>query len=57
MKIRNNVSFYTVWNGFSTFFGEGKEITLRNGNTYAIIEGIKYLVNFDGNNCQSFTKI
>ena len=51
--IRNNVSFYEVCNGHSSYFGEGKEITLNNGSCYAIIKEKKYLVQFDGYNNQS----
>lgn len=37
MKIRENVTFYTIQNGHSTWFGNGKEVCLGNGNVYAII--------------------
>lgn len=44
MKIRINVTFYEVFNGFAKVVGIGKEITLANGNCYAIIDGKLFLV-------------
>jgi hypothetical protein len=52
MKVRKNVNFYNVQNGFSTFVGKGIEIVLGNGNTYAIIDGVKYAIYYDGYNNQ-----
>ena len=46
---RTNVSFYKVDNGYSEYFGQGREITLGNGNTYALIKNCIYKVETDGN--------
>lgn len=55
--IRTGVDFYTLCNGWSTFFGTGKDITLGNGNNYAIINGIFYRVIFDGYNNQDIVPV
>ena len=57
MEIRKNVDFYTVVNGWATFFGNGTGIVLSNGKNYAIIDGVKYRIEFDGCNNQSIVKI
>lgn len=57
MEIRKNVDFYTVVNGWATFFGNGMDIIFPNGKNYAIIDGVKYRVEFDGYNNQSIVKI
>lgn len=49
--------FFEVCNGHTSFFGKGKEITFANGSIYAIINGIKYRVLFDGYNNQSIARI
>lgn len=42
--VRINVMFYNCFNGHSTLIGTGKEITLGNGNVYAIIDNTTYQV-------------
>lgn len=56
--IRNNVRFYNVTNGFSTFWATGKEITLANGNSYAIVNNRVFLIHStDTDTSYSFVKI
>lgn len=52
-SIKNNVSFSNFVNGWETVhFGIGKMISLKNGNQYAIIGGVKYRLRFSGDNNQ-----
>ena len=44
--IRNEVTFYRLVNGFAYEFGIGKEISLRNGSVYAVIDGVYEVINY-----------
>lgn len=55
--IRYNVTFYRLVNGFAYEFGVGKEISLKNGSVYAVIDGIYYRVIFDGYNNQKLVRV
>ena len=55
IRIRKNVTFYAMHNGYSNFLGIGKEITLGNGSVYAVIQGQKYKIAFDGLNTSSYS--
>ena len=55
--IRKLVAFYNVYNGHATYLGSGKEITLNNGNCYAIIDGVVYKQWSDGFNTSEFIKL
>lgn len=54
---RQLVHFYTLNNGHASLFGVGTEITLGNGNSYAIIKGVSYKVVFDGYNNQQLIQV
>jgi len=51
-KVRKNVQFFNCSNGNAEFFAEGKEITLGNGNEYAITDEGTFRIESDEANSE-----